>query len=140
MTLKPNPPLKAYHGACHCGAIRFEADIDLSQGTLRCNCSFCTKVRLWSAIVKPAAFRLLSGEAEMTKYQFHTKTEQHFFCSRCGVRPFGIGNSPRWGEFYAVNVSCLDDVSVEELVEAPITFLDGRNGNWDTPPAAVRHL
>lgn len=91
-------------------------------------------------IVQPAAFRLLSGEADLTNYQFLSKRDKHLFCRHCGVRSFGIGTSPRWGEFYAVNVTCLDDVTSEELINAPITYLDGRNDNWDTPPAETRHL
>jgi hypothetical protein len=132
--------VKTYRGSCHCGAVKFEADIDLSQGTIRCNCSICAKTRFWPAIVKPDAFRLQSGEAELSNYQFLTKANQHPFCRHCGVRAFGIGHSPRWGDFYAVNLSCLDDVRPEELANAPVTYLDGKNDSWETPPAEVRHL
>ena len=132
--------MKTYHGSCHCGQVRFEADIDLGSATIRCNCSICAKLRLWSAIVKPEAFKLLAGDSELSQYQFLGKTEQHLFCRHCGVRPFGIGHSPRWGKFYAVNLACLDDVTPEELFNAPITWLDGKNDQWETPPAEVRHL
>jgi hypothetical protein len=135
-----NRSVKTYQGSCHCGAIRFEADIDLRAGTIRCNCSICTKLRLWAAIVKPAAFRLHSGMADLSLYQFHTKTDQHQFCRHCGVRPFGIGKSPRWGDFYAVSLACLDDVTPDELSNVPVTYLDGRNDNWITPPDETRHL
>lgn len=132
--------MKTYHGSCHCGELRFEVDIDLAQGTIRCNCSICAKTRLWSAVVQPAAFRLLAGHGALQKYQFKRMVDQHMFCRHCGVRPFCIGDSPRRGAFYAVNLSCLDNVTAEELITAPITYLDGKNDNWDAPPAEVRHL
>lgn len=132
--------LKTYKGSCHCGAVRFEADIDLAQGTVRCNCSICIKVRFWPAVVQPGAFRLLAGEGELTKYQFNSLRDTHLFCRHCGVRSFGTGDSPRWGKFYGVNVTCLDDVTDAELAAAPITYLDGRADNWESPPAEVRHL
>ena len=132
--------MKTYRGSCHCGDISFEADIDIGQGTIKCNCSICRKMRFWPAIVKPGSFRLLAGNADLTNYQFNTRIDQHPFCRRCGVHAFSIGNSPRWGEFYAVNVSCLDDISTDELVSTPITYLDGCNDNWHSAPGETRHL
>jgi len=127
------PVLETCHGSCHCGAIRFEADIDLSNGTIQCNCTLCTKQRNWAAIVPAAAFRLLAGETQLSEYRCNTRTEQHFFCSVCGVRPFGKGSSPRWGEYVAVSVHCLDGLAPDALAALPVTYLDGRNDNWETP-------
>ncbi|MDC7698108.1 GFA family protein [Vogesella indigofera] len=135
---------KTYHGSCHCGAVTFEADLDLSQPTYRCNCSICRRTRFWPAIARAGQFRLLTGQAELTQYLFNTRKNQHYFCKHCGVRCFGIGigigTETPTGLMYGVNLGCLDDVSDTELAQAPITYVDGRDEHWDRPPAVFAHL
>jgi hypothetical protein len=131
---------KTYHGSCHCGAVTFEADLDLSQPTYRCNCSICRRTRFWPAIARAGQFRRLTGQAELTQYLFNTRKNQHYFCKHCGVRCFGIGTETPSGLMYGVNLGCLDDVSDTELAQAPITYVDGRDEHWDRPPAVFAHL
>lgn len=132
--------LKTYQGSCHCGAVRYEVDLDLAAGTTRCNCTFCRKARNWGARVAPGAFRLLSGEDVLTDYA--RGPEIHLpFCSRCGVRPFGHGDLPELGgAFVTIQVGSLDDAPDEDLVAAPIQYCDGLNDNWWSPPPETRHL
>ena len=130
---------KTYTGSCHCGAVRFEADIDISAGTFKCNCEMCTKTRMWGAIAKPDAFRLLTGKADLTDY--NPDSIHHVFCRHCGVRPFAWGDDPKLGgKFYVARVYCLEGVDLDELVNAPITYYDGRHDNYESPPAETRHL
>ena len=131
---------KTYKGSCHCGTVRFEADLDLAQPTFRCNCSICRRTRFWAAVAHPEEFRLLSGEGEMTEYLFNTRRNQHFFCRHCGVRAFGVGNETPIGKMIGVNLGCLDDASDEELANAPVTYVDGRNDRWQSAPEWFRHL
>ena len=132
---------KTYQGGCHCGTVRFECDLDLADSTSKCNCSICTKTRFWKAIVRADAFHLLRGEEALTDYQFGHNAIHHFFCSRCGVKPFGSGEMEALGgRFYAVNVACLDDATEDELAEAPVVYEDGRNDRWDLAPTETRYL
>lgn len=139
---------KTYSGSCHCGSVRFECELDLAKGTNRCNCSFCRKNRFWMAVVKVDDFRLLAGSEALVDYQ-HTAPGRAepflhlLFCGRCGVRAFSKGGVlPALGSaFYAVSVACLDDVSVEELVNAPIRYHNGQADDFVVPlTGETRHL
>ena len=132
--------LKTYTGSCHCGAVRFEADLDLTQPTYRCNCSICRRTRFWPAVAREDGFRLLSGEEALTQYLFNSRKNQHYFCRHCGVRPFGIGTETPIGKMFGVNLGCLDGVSEEELAGLTITRVDGLNDHWQDPPVHGAHL
>lgn len=132
---------KAYQGSCHCGKVRYEAQIDPKEGTGKCNCSICTKTRFWGTIVKPDQFRLLAGQEFLKDYQFGTNSVHNYFCSNCGVRSFGKGHIEEiGGDFYSINVATLDNVDFKEFAEEQIRFSDGRNNNWMNPPAYTKHL
>ena len=132
--------LKTYSGSCHCGAVRYEVDLDLAKGTTRCNCRICTKTRSWGTHVKPDAFRLLTPEDALSSYAYAASI-RFLFCRTCGVRSFGRGNLPQLGgDFVTIQVNCLDDATPEELLSGPVQFCDGRANAWWNAPAETRHL
>ena len=132
--------LKTYHGSCHCGSVKFEADLDRMQSTYRCNCSICRRTRFWPAVAREGGFRLLSGTDDLTQYLFNTQKNQHYFCKHCGVRAFGIGTETPIGKMYGITLGCLKDVSDEELSGLSITYVDGLNDRWQSTPVFFAHL
>lgn len=132
---------KTYRGSCHCGRVTFEADIDLSAGTSKCNCTLCWKRRWWAVQLKPAAFRAVTGAEELTPYPRPAESGPRGFCKHCGIAPYVFNDAATWndGAYVSVNLACLDDLEPAELAEAPVQYLDGRSDSWSVP-AETRHL
>ena len=133
---------KTYKGSCHCGRLRFEADLDLAEGTGKCNCSYCWKVRAWSIGTKPDAFRLLSGKEDAGEYGFREGSQNHHvFCKHCGVRVYTYGHVEQiGGDYVSIALSVLDDLSPADLLAASVRYMNGRDDDWFHTPAETRHL
>ena len=114
---------KTYTGGCHCGDVRYEVTIPLSE-VLECNCSICSKTGSLLAAAPADRFRLLTDADRLTEYQFGKKRIHHFFCSRCGIRSFSRGTGPDGKEMAAINVRCLDGVDLSAL---KVVQFDGLN-------------
>ena len=122
-----------HKGGCHCGAVTFEvlapAEVEIDD----CNCSICSKTGFLHLIVPKARFRLLTGEAKLTTYEFNTKTAKHLFCSVCGVKSFYVPRSHPDG--YSVNFRCLD---MRGFRKVEVNSFDGKN--WEDNAAKLAPL
>jgi hypothetical protein len=117
-------------GGCHCGRVRFEVE-GAPDEIVECNCSICSRKGYLHWIVPRAAFRLVSGEEDLTTYRFGTGVAQHRFCRHCGVASFYVPRSHPDG--IDVNVRCLDGIDAAALKRRPF---DGRN--WERSVDALR--
>jgi hypothetical protein len=114
-------------GTCHCGAVAFECEVDVTTAT-RCNCSICTKLMWTGVLIKPAQFRLLKGEAELSSYAWGHKVSTRYFCKHCGTPCFGKGHlEVLGGDFVSINCNVLEGVDPHRL---PVRHWDGRHDNW----------
>lgn len=111
-------------GGCHCGAVRFEAEVPAEVEILDCNCSVCSMTGFRHLIVPHRDFRLLSGDDALTSYRFGTRTADHLFCGTCGVKSFYQPRSHPGA--WSVNLNALDDPGALAI---HVRHFDGRN--WE---------
>lgn len=133
---------RTYQGSCHCGRVKFAAELDFAAGTSKCNCTSCWKKRWWSVRCAPADFHPLSGESELSDFRPGETTGHGGFCKHCGVKPYAWVPKAEWNPepYVSINVAALDDLDPAELVSAPVRYCDGRANNWWESPAEIRHL
>lgn len=114
---------KTWTGGCHCGQVRYEVTSELTP-VISCNCSICLKSGTLLAFLPASRFKLLTGEASLSDYQFNKKIIHHLFCKSCGVRSFSRGKGPDGSDMVAINVRCLDDIDLSKITPVPY---DGKN-------------
>lgn len=112
------------NGGCHCGAVRFVAEVDAESTILVCNCSICSMTGFNHLIIPHRQFTLLSGEEKLTAYQFNTQQAKHLFCSICGIKSFYQPRSHP--DCWSINCHCIDDFDAKQWTFAPF---DGKN--WE---------
>jgi hypothetical protein len=97
-------------GSCHCGAIRYEAEIDPGRVGI-CHCTDCQTFSgsafRTSVFVGESDFRLLDGTpAIYEKTAESGATRRLAFCAACGTHVYGITAS-EGPTFYSVRVGTL---------------------------------
>jgi hypothetical protein len=117
------PDAKTYQGSCHCGKVRYEVTTDLAS-VIACNCSMCSRAGTLLAFVPVEQFKLLSGEGNLTDYQFNKHVIHHHFCSTCGIKSFARGIGQGGKEMRAINVRCLEGVDLDGLA---VKKVDGKS-------------
>ncbi|MEJ0058876.1 MAG: GFA family protein [Terricaulis sp.] len=115
-----------YSGSCHCGAVQFEIDAEITEITT-CDCSLCAKKNALMTQVHESQLAIRAGEDALTLYQWNTHIARHYFCRVCGIYPFHRKRSAP--DHYGVNVRCLADfdpasVSVRHAHGKEMTMVD----------------
>ena len=97
-------------GSCHCGQIRYEAEVD-PEKVLLCNCTDCqvlsgTVYRVGVAV--PASdFHLLAGQPKAyVKTAESGNRRRHAFCANCGT-PISASDDVDDPPSYSLRVGCM---------------------------------
>jgi hypothetical protein len=118
-------------GGCHCGAVRFRAEMpDPPVAALDCNCSVCSMTGFVHIMVPNSQFELVTGRSSLSSYRFGTGTAEHLFCANCGVKSFYQPRSHP--DAWSINANCLD-----EPIDVEIEHFNGRE--WEKAAGQGAH-
>jgi hypothetical protein len=99
-------------GACHCGAIRYEAEVEPGEVNV-CHCSDCQKLtggafRI-SVVAAPGSFRLLAGAPRIyLKTADSGRVREQAFCEHCGSPIYATSPGPE-PRAYNLRVGTIDE-------------------------------
>ena len=115
-------------GGCHCGAVRYRADIPAGAVVRRCNCSICAMKGVLMIDVPLENLEVTSGQEVLALYTFGTHEAKHRFCAKCGIHVFHRTRSDP--DKFGLNAATLDGVSPYDFAE--VAVFDGVNHPGDT--------
>ncbi|KAK5653047.1 hypothetical protein OQA88_9333 [Cercophora sp. LCS_1] len=127
---------KTLAGGCHCGAIRYTAELDISNlHAQKCNCSICLKTNRMGLSVDPSKFKVTTHKSieEVPEYQFGPKRQHYHFCTTCGVHCFGYGSYEFQGQTFnnfSINAVTLDPDQGFDLRDVKVAYWDGKGEDW----------
>ncbi len=124
--------MQRYPGSCHCGAVRFEVELEDHIVVQECNCSMCNMVGFQHVITPAGKFHLISGAEDIGTYRFNSGIARHTFCKHCGVKPFYTPRSNPDG--FSINLRCLGKTPPRVELQP----FDGQN--WEQHAAELAHL
>jgi len=111
--------MTTHQGSCHCKAVQFEVEADISSG-VQCDCSLCKRKNALMLRVPKENFRLLKGEDALGLYEWNTRAAKHYFCKNCGIYTH---HQPRTrADMIGVNLGCIDEIDTRKL---PVERVEG---------------
>jgi len=111
--------MQAYHGGCHCGALRVTFETALEPEAIQrraCQCSFCRSHGGVTVSDPNGAIRVDASADRLVRYQFGLKVSDFLICGQCGVYVGAVffDGDEAWG---VVNVNALHE---RDSFKAPI--------------------
>ena len=117
-----------HEGGCHCGAVRYRAQVPADARVRRCNCSICAMKGVLMIDVPLQNLDVVRCDEIIALYTFNTHEAKHHFCPRCGIHVFHQTRSDP--DKYGLNAATIDGVSPYDFAEVPV--FDGVNHPGDT--------
>lgn len=117
-----------HEGGCHCGAVRYRAEIPPGAVVRRCNCSICSMKGVLMVDVPLDHLQVAKGADVLALYTFGSHEAKHRFCPKCGIHVFHQTRSDP--DKFGLNAATLDGVSPYDFAE--VAVFDGVNHPGDT--------
>jgi hypothetical protein len=110
MNVTASGEVRAYSGACHCGAIgyTYRSGQDSSAWNVRaCQCGFCRAHHALTTSSPAASIEFTVRESRLlNRYRFAQRTADFLVCRQCGVYIGALIETAR-GSFGIININAL---------------------------------